>query len=103
MISLPKNYFTPAQREAMPCAWPAGVFWTFGDFWLAHGSPLNPRPGRYVHLLDCYDGPGRLPPTLEEIERMLSVLEMVVVAEEQKNFAVQSAVLRATAREYFAI
>ena len=99
---LPKEFLTRAQTRDLRCTANEGAFWAHGHFWLARGSPFSPAPRRHVLLLACYTEPRPTPPAPEAVESLLAAIGEIVPATERDAFAVQAAILRATAREYHA-
>ena len=87
--------------KPLVCVYSEGAFWARGRFWLARGSPYNPSIRR-VPLLSRYDDAGPAPPSPEVINRLVSTLALSISKTDALDFAVQAAILRATAREYYA-
>ncbi len=98
----PKEFLTKARTRDLRCTANEGAFWAHGQFWLARGSPYSPAPRRRALLLTCYGEPRPAPPTSEAVESLLATISEFVPAAERDLFKVQAAILRATAREYYA-
>lgn len=81
----------------------ARVYWARRQFWVGRGSPINLALDRTMPLLACFDELSPEPPTPEAVECLLANIGVTVPAADADAFAVQAAILRATAREYHAI
>lgn len=79
-----------------------GVAWLRGRFWIVAGSPLLPAQCLSATLLSRYVEPHPLPPTPEDVEHLISELEPAILPAQRFRFIIQSTILRATAREYYA-
>lgn len=80
-----------------------GISWSRGQFRVAPGSPLRPTSRSRAALLFCYGEALRLPPTPEEVETVLAELAVGVSPAHRAAFEVQGTILRAAAREYYAV
>lgn len=79
-----------------------GILWSRGSVWLAAGSPLNRQPHVARPLIDTYEDPFPLPPTPEDLEIILDELGLRLPVADALGFQVESALLRAAARCYYA-
>ena len=100
-MNLPKQFLTDENRAKWQVSRAHGVFWAMGQFWLARGSPFNPKRHSPVLLLGRYAEPEPLPPTLDTVDDILFVCGLDLPEEERETSRIQAAILRATAREYF--
>jgi len=80
-----------------------GISWGRGQFRVAAHSPLRASNRTAALLLALYTEPHPFPPTPEEVETLLFEIEETVPARDIFNFTVQAVILRATAREYYAL
>jgi hypothetical protein len=96
-IVIPKNI--RAQRRAY-----IGevVFWRDGQIWLVRDSSYASPRRRPALFLDLYLNPQPPPPTPDCIDHIVDLLRPAVPKEEATAFAIHSAILRATAREFYA-
>lgn len=96
-----KEFFAQARIHILSCTADEGAFWAHGQFWLARGSPFNPLRRR-VPLLSSYDEPRPRPPTPGQVDGIVALLGPTVSSGDRNAFEVQAAILRATAKEYYA-